>query len=175
MTLKLISPSESHEQAWKNILAEFKAHGEKLPHGLHLKLNTDEYGVYLAKVRDSEKGINLPEGFPPKSEYFLIEETSSEIIGHVTIRHFLNEYLLNVDGHIGFSIGPSKREKGYGTKQLRLALNICRQMGLEKVMLACNSDNFASAAVIKNNGGVFENVFTENDGTIIERYWIHLE
>jgi len=175
MALKLVLPDESHEEAWKDILAEFKAHGEKPSYGLHMKVSIDEYSLYLKKDHDYRQGINLPEGFPPKTVYFLMEDSSDEIWGHVTIRHFLNDYLKDVGGHIGYDIRPSRRGYGYGTKQLTMALNICRQMGMDEVMIACNSDNSTSAAVIRNNGGKFESVFIEADGTIVERYWISLK
>ena len=175
MALKLVLPDGCHEQAWKSILAEYKKHGEKMAYGLHMGFNADQYELYLAKGRDSAKGINLPEGFPSKNVFFLMEDGSDEIFGQVTFRHYLNKYLDEVGGHIGYTIRPSKRGKGYGTKQLELALGICRQQGLEEVLLVCNNDNYASAAIIKKCGGEFLNVFIEDNGTVVERYWIRLK
>ncbi|MFD6812884.1 GNAT family N-acetyltransferase [Enteractinococcus coprophilus] len=44
-------------------------------------------------------------------------EVDGEIIGRVSTRHKLNEYLLNFDGHIGYAIAPEFRGRGY-TKQI---------------------------------------------------------
>ena len=36
---------------------------------------------------------------------------------------------------------------------LQYALSICKEKGMEQVVLGCYKDNLASAAVIKKNGG----------------------
>ena len=40
----------------------------------------------------------------------------------VNIRHYLNEELSKFGGHIGYSIRPTERNKGYAHEQLKLAL-----------------------------------------------------
>lgn len=36
---------------------------------------------------------------------------------------------------------------------LRYALSVCKQKGMDRVILGCYKDNLASAATIKKNGG----------------------
>ena len=172
MSLKLVVPDGCHEQAWRDILAEFKAYDEEPADGLYIGLDEDGYETYLTMCEMLRKHNNLESLFIPQTIYFLMEDGSDEILGQITIRHILNDYLLNIDGHIGYCIRPSKWGKGYATKQLELALDICKSKGMEKVLLTCNSDNYASAAVIKKCGGELENTFAEEDGNIVERYWI---
>lgn len=45
-------------------------------------------------------------------------------------------------------------------------------MEYKKALVTCDKDNTASAKTIQRNGGVIENEFTEDDGNIVQRYWI---
>ncbi|MCB2291539.1 GNAT family N-acetyltransferase [Clostridium sp. CS001] len=78
-------------------------------------------------------------------------------------------------GHIGYSIRPTERKKGYGTLMLRVALEKCRELNLSTVLITCDGLNVESAKVIQNNNGILENeVFSETFSEIIQRYWINL-
>jgi predicted acetyltransferase len=57
---------------------------------------------------------------------------------------------------------------------LALALERCRELGLDKVLIICGEKNTASAKTIIKNGGVFESNFTKVNGCITRRYWITL-
>ncbi len=95
-------------------------------------------------------------------------------MGAVNIRHYLNDYLLQYGGHIGDGIRPSERRKGYATKMVGLALEECKKLGINRVLMVCDKDNIGSAKSIVYNGGVLENEFADEDGTIEQRYWIDL-
>lgn len=57
-------------------------------------------------------------------------------------------------GHIGYSVVPWKRQRGYATRALGLLLPIVRQEGLPFVELTTDPANVASQQVIMRNGGV---------------------
>src|ERR1700682_432092 len=57
-------------------------------------------------------------------------------------------------GHIGFSVVPWKRRRGYATKALELLLTEARREGLEYVELTTDVSNVGSQHVIAANGGV---------------------
>ncbi|MGA8027762.1 MAG: GNAT family N-acetyltransferase [Bryobacteraceae bacterium] len=59
----------------------------------------------------------------------------------------------HVLGHIGYSVVPWKRGRGYATKALALMLNEVRAEGLPYVQLTADSDNLASQKAILANGG----------------------
>jgi predicted acetyltransferase len=87
----------------------------------------------------------------------------------------LNKFLFNEGGHIGYSIRPTEREKGYGTLILNLGLEKCRELNLKKILLTCDKTNIASGKVIQNNGGMLENeLYSEAFSEMIQRYWIEL-
>ena len=95
------------------------------------------------------------------------------IVGAVNIRHYLNESLLLNGGHIGDGVRPSERRKGIATGMISLALEECRKLGIEKVLMVCDKDNIGSAKSIVNNGGVLENEIVV-DGVVEQRYWIDI-
>lgn len=68
---------------------------------------------------------------------------------------------------------PSERRKGYATEMIALALDECRKLGIEKVLMVCNKENTGSAKSIRNNGGVLENEINV-EGETVQRYWIQL-
>jgi predicted acetyltransferase len=56
-------------------------------------------------------------------------------------------------GHIGYSVVPWKRRRGYATRALGLLLPAARAQGLDYVELSTDPDNIASRKVILANGG----------------------
>ena len=98
----------------------------------------------------------------------------NEIVGMINIRHILNEELLIEGGNIGYSVHPNHRQKGYATKILKLGLEKCKNLNIDKALITCIIDNIGSRKTILNNGGVFKNT-VEVEGEIFERYWIELE
>lgn len=98
---------------------------------------------------------------------------STERVGMLNIRLFLNDFLKKEGGHIGYSIRPSQRRKGYGTRMLQEALDFLRPIGLTDVIISCGKGNPGSVGVIINCGGVLEEEFySETFGEVIQRYRI---
>ena len=107
----------------------------------------------------------------PATTYWLVD--NGEYIGGVSIRHELNEHLKNIGGHIGYDIRPSKRQQGYGTNVLALALPKAKELGISRVLVTCNVTNTASRKIIEKNGGVLENQVPDPETGIDKlRFWI---
>ena len=62
-------------------------------------------------------------------------------------------------GHIGYSVVPWKRGRGYATRALALLLPEARALGLPYVELTTDEGNVASRRVIEANGGVLVEPF----------------
>lgn len=90
------------------------------------------------------------------------------------MRHYLNEHLLLDGGHIGEGVRPFERNKGITAKIISLALEECKNLGIQKVLVVCNKDNNATARSIMINGGILENEVVV-DGIVEQRYWINNE
>jgi predicted acetyltransferase len=132
------------------------------------------FARYLARLEQRARGENLSPGHVPAT--FLFAFDGPRIVGRVTIRHALNEFLLRVGGHIGYVVVPEFRRRGYATAILHHALEIARQkLGLARVLVTCDEDNVGSIRTIEKNGGVLENVVTGPDVNVPKRrYWIDL-
>lgn len=57
-------------------------------------------------------------------------------------------------GHVGYSVVPWCRNRGYATAALGLFLPLARVVGLPWVDVVTDADNGASARVVRANGGV---------------------
>ena len=108
----------------------------------------------------------------PSSQFLAIRKLDNKVVGMVNIRHKLNDHLLRLGGHIGYSIRKSEREKGYGKEQLRLALLEAKNLDINNVLITCDKDNFSSRNTILSANGVLENEIKDED-EIIQRYWIN--
>ncbi|MDE7454266.1 MAG: GNAT family N-acetyltransferase, partial [Clostridia bacterium] len=129
----------------------------------------------VKKYYNYRKGINLKPNRVAQTTYWLVD--GDTFIGQIAIRHELNDALLKYGGHIGYGIRCSCWGKGYGIKMLNLALKKAKHMGLNKVLITCDNDNYASAKVIENNNGILENIVDNIIGgkpIQTRRYWIEL-
>ena len=105
----------------------------------------------------------------------LIRKADDRVLGFLQVRHEFNEYLSTFGGHIGYSVRPSERRRGYAKEMLRMALPYCREIGLDKVLITCMDGNIGSEKTILANGGVYEStVYEPNDRVDLKRFWITL-
>jgi predicted acetyltransferase len=90
-------------------------------------------------------------------------------VGVGKLRHALNDQLRKSGGHIGYSIRPSERGKGYGTMMLAELLKKAADMGMNELMLTCEPNNVTSRKVIEANKGILNGI---EDGKC--NYWVSL-
>ena len=115
----------------------------------------------------------VPKGLVPSSTYLGVREKDNYIVGMIDIRHYLNEYLTQVGGNIGYSVRKSERNKGYAKQMLKLTLEKCKDLKMKKVLITCDEDNIASEKVILSANAKFEDI-RSIDGKNKKRFWIDL-
>ena len=173
-TLEFVTPAQIHEQAALEYRQEHIDQGETVLHGGSLFDQIENYSDWLKHLAVVQNPETLPDGWVTSNTYFAVREHDGRIVGMVNIRHELNYFLRNYGGHIGYGVRPSERRKGYATRILWMALEYCRSLGLEKVMLGCNKENEASRRTILTCGGKLDREFLHTDGKFVQVFWIAL-
>jgi predicted acetyltransferase len=154
------------------LLRAHRATTPEVPNFLHYYEEGMPLGRYLEVLEERERGVNLPPDHVPST--FLFGFRGDRIVGRVSIRHVLNDFLLRVGGHIGYVVVPEFRRQGHATTILRLAVQFARgSLGLDRVLVTCDDDNVGSIRTIEKNGGVLENIVSRPDlQKPKRRYWI---
>lgn len=161
-------PTLADKETVLEMMAEFEQ-TQSAHDGGFWNANNFVYEEWLKNNQDHEMGINLPEGWVPDIQ-LVASSIDGQAVGFLNIRLCLNDFLLEEGGHIGCSIRPSERGKGYAKEALGQGLQVAKEKNIKKALVTCSTENPASRAVIVANGGVFEDV---RNG--VERYWIDLE
>jgi predicted acetyltransferase len=176
--LELVAPATRCETAYLAMVDDFEAAGEpRIPGGSGVALARSDFAAFVQRLQDDERGLGLKPGIVPSSAYWLLRHDAEgvTVLGVSALRHALTPALEDAGGHIGYSIRPSERRRGYGTRILALTLEYARALGLDRVLLTCDTDNTGSARVIEKNGGVLASEgYSALVETRISRYWITL-
>ncbi|MCM1063707.1 MAG: GNAT family N-acetyltransferase [Eubacterium sp.] len=139
--------------------------------GLHKFL--DDYEGWLDKLqRDQARTVS--EKRVPSKTYFLVRKNDNKIIGMTNIRLVLNETLKKRGGHIGYSIRPTERGKGYNKINLYSGLKVCQEHNIPKVLMDADQSNPASWKTMEALGGIKtrEYLDEENARNIVKAYAI---
>lgn len=172
--MKLVEPSMEYDAQMQGYRQEFLDFGGSMDGcgSLRRFARTEDW---LEQVESLKKPETAPPGLVPMTQFIYVREEDKKVVGVIQIRHYFNEYLEKYAGHIGYSVCPSERRKGYATAMLRLVLPKCKALGIDRVLISCVQGNEGSRKTILNNGGVFEStVLLEEKNVYLERYWIDL-
>lgn len=146
-------PGISRKEDAIDYIREFLEYGSEIngAGGLHRFL--DDYEGWLKKLDLDYIQVPNEERVPGRT-YFLVRESDSRIVGMINIRLALNERLSHYGGHIGYSIRPTERGKGYNNINLYLGLKVCRKYGIEQIFMDADLENSASWKTMEAFGGV---------------------
>jgi predicted acetyltransferase len=172
MTLRELRLSD--EAAFEAAIAEWHREAEA-EHDFAFHYGADEsYADYLEKITAWSRGENLPGHFVPCS--FLVGALDNgRLVGRVSIRHQLNDFLREIGGHVGYMVLPQFRRQGVGTELLRQAIPITRSLGLDRILVTCDEDNLGSRRIIELNGGIYEDsIHGPELAQPKRRYWIDI-
>ena len=131
--------------------------------------------TYIAECRKYTSPETLPDGWVLTTQFFYIRKCDNRLVGMIQVRHYFNDWLSKFGGHIGYSIKPCERRKGYATSMLRAILPYCKELGFDKILITCIDGNIGSEKTILNNSGVYESTVCEPDrNRNLKRFWIQL-
>ena len=170
--MQLIRPTEKYlQQVWEYKQEMFAADSSMDGAGPLRRMNSaQEWLDFCRQCETAEKSEKLV----PATQFILVRESDDKLVGMIQVRHCFNDYLEKYAGHIGYSVRPSERRKGYAKAMLREALVFCREkLGLERVLITCYPHNEGSRRTILSCGGVYEYTIHEpNEDADLERYWV---
>ncbi|MBR1606780.1 MAG: GNAT family N-acetyltransferase [Clostridia bacterium] len=169
MHIKLVKLAPEYKAQLFDMMEEWLAVEQHFSPYAIRRLDYHDFDYYLKNLETTEE----KDGRVPDSVFFCLDVDRNIFVGAVNIRHYLTDALLYAGGHIGDGVRPSERRKGYATAMIALALDECRKLGLDRVLMTCDKTNVGSAKSIIKNGGVLENEVLD-DGVLEQRYWIDL-
>lgn len=158
--IKLIFPVESMEERAIEFRQEFFSAGETSISGSYkFDMCRHTYAEWLQILKDNLSKETVNPKFGVSETYFAVSE-GNNIVGIINFRHDITPFYSN-SGHIGYSVRPTQRGKGYATEMLKAVLAKAKEAGLREVKLVCKQSNVASAKVIEKNGGRLVRTFGE--------------
>jgi len=164
--VRLVKPSEEHFNQLKELKTDFINNNEPRIQGSGSIDKYDDLKEWLKSINEIEQGKN--EKLVPSTYYLILSD--EEVVGTISMRHYLTKDLEEFGGHIGYSIKPSARRKGYAKEALRLVLDLYKDKS-DEILIMCEDDNIASNKTILANGGILINQI-EKFGLKINRYKI---
>jgi predicted acetyltransferase len=127
-----------------------------------------DYCAFLLAQR--EASAPRPRAYVPFTELWLADGPDLDrYLGRASLRHELTEPLFEWGGHIGYVVRPSARRRGNASAALAGMLEVCRERGIDPVLVTCDEDNVGSRRVIEGAGGRYEDSRLGK-----RRYWIDL-
>lgn len=168
--IRLVIPDESLLADAAAYKAEFTACVESMDGSGMLRHQSPEEWLVTCQRLLSEE--TCPQGLVPATQYVCVNG-EGRIVGMIDLRHRLNEHLAEFGGHIGYSVRPAERRKGYASQMLAMVLPEAEKLGFDRVLVTCDKGNEASRRTIERNGGRFEREARDGD-EIVLRYWINI-
>jgi predicted acetyltransferase len=119
-TLHLVRPSVDYRGSFLSGLREPETDSERdawvyLGDKTLLDFPSRDFEAYVRALLKRE--FEPEPHFVPDTTYWAVRE--SEVVGRISLRHELNEFLRTLGGHIGYVVRPTFRGSGIASETLR--------------------------------------------------------
>lgn len=174
MTMRIVRPTLDHLPAYVAALRQGyspdNVRGAVAAQEILARIDADATR-FIDSMEDREaKGplVTLPDGsqvnrIPGFSRWMWDDVPEAPFCGSISARWQPGTAALprHVLGHVGYSVVPWKRQRGYATQALTQMLLEIRELGLPHIDITTDPDNLPSQRVILANGGLFVEAFTK--------------
>jgi predicted acetyltransferase len=171
---RLVDPTTEFHAAWLASRDEWGRGVHQPGSGLRPGEDIDSpagFAEWVARLRrEGDESLPPPAGLVHAAYWWIVDEMDT-VLGAISLRYALTDFLLQAAGHIGYSVRPSARGGGVASWALGEVLGAARRRHLDSVLITCDEDNAGSARVIAKHGGVLEDVRETPIGRK-RRYWI---
>lgn len=170
---ELVLPTTSVQQSFLEAMDEFAAEGVEFSQtAAWIDYNApgwkdpEVFARFVGAVKaDAEEDTPRPDYHVPCTTLWWVD--GADYLGRIAIRHRLNDFLLDVGGHIGYDVRPMRRREGHATAMLQESLPWALRLGIDPALITCDVDNHGSIRVIEAAGGELEDV-----RGVKRRYWV---
>lgn len=172
---ELISPTVRLHRSWLRSRDDWGAEVHQDGAGLRPGDEVDSADGFAAWVRrllrESDPAVPAAEGWVHCTYWWIVED--DEVLGAISLRHELNDFLLDAGGNIGYGVRPTARRRGLASFALAEVLGYAAKLGLPRVLITCKEANEGSRRTIERHGGALEDIRDTKIGRM-RRYWIAL-
>ncbi len=163
--MKYRLPTIDDYEILKEYVEEHYANGEKNI-SASLNMTNMDFKTWVEKVNRNSTQADDEWG---KYYLYLVFNEKDKLIGLLNIRFNLPDFLREKYGDIGYGVRPSERKKGYASKMLKYALDICKKKEMKYAIVGCYENNIGSNKIILKNGGKLYR--KDIDNIKINDYW----
>lgn len=118
-----------------------------------------EYGMLIGEEIDlrliEKNDGNVIKGFSPEYKFQILIHDTNIVIGHINVRIGEDEKVINYIGHIGYGIDEKYRGNRYAAKACKIVSKVFKDHSMNKVIITCNPDNYASIKTCEIIGARF--------------------
>jgi len=164
--MKLVKPTIKFKESYCAYIKELGSE-ERYPYPLDLPYQ--DFDALIHTLDAYSKGLALPSWLVPNTTFWLVD--NKEILGCSHLRHYLNEDLAHVGGHIGLGIRPKARGKGLSKFLLNATIEEAVKIGIQHVHIHCYDNNIPSKKMIESTGAQLgSSVMLESENKRVLRY-----